>query len=159
MTATTDQTTPRDTFNIFVLPAMKDCEADPGAMHRAVSALCHIDALAEEVWHATNKPGPLRRYRDDLRGKCAELGYAWDIHDIHKHGMLIQRDPVLPNGRRPQVVHIGGVFQSNVFSNAFQIGTPDVVLTLRDGTTVSALAVIKRCVGWWDDELRRLGWI
>jgi hypothetical protein len=150
--------TPRDTFNTFVVPAMKDCEADPGATHRAVSALCHIDALAEEVWRATNKPGGLRSYRGTLRGKCPELGYAWDIHDIHKHGKLNEREPVLPNGRRPQVAHIGGVFQSNVFSSALQIGAPDVVLTLRDETTVRALDVIKKCVGWWDDELRQLGW-
>jgi hypothetical protein len=158
VTARTDQTTPRGTFKIFVRPAMKDCEADPGATHRAVSALCHIDALAEEVWQATtNKPGGLRRYRDTLRAKCAELGYAWDVHDIHKHGMLTQRDPVLPNGRRPQVVRVGWSY-SDAFSDAFQIGTPDVVLTLRDETTVRALDVIKKCVGWWDDELHRLGW-
>jgi hypothetical protein len=152
--------TPRDTFNIFVLPAMKDCEADHGARHRAVSALCHIDALAEEAWHATNKPeGSKRRYRDTLRARCAELGYAWDVHDIHKHGKLTSREPVLPNGRRPQVVHIGGAFQSNAFqADAFQVGSPDVVLTLRDGTTVRALDVIKKCVGWWDAELRQLDW-
>jgi len=158
--ATVDQMTPRDTFNILVLPSMQDCEADHGARHCAVSALCHIDALAEEVWHTTNKPeGSKRRYRDTLRAKCAELRYAWDVHDIHKHGMLDRRVPVLPNGRRPEVAHIGGAFQSNVFqATAFQVGSPDVVLTLQDGTTVRALDVIKTCVGWWDAEVRQLGW-
>ena len=124
--------TARDTFNAYVRPALKDCEADPGAGHRAVSALSHIDALAEEVWLATNKPeGEKWRYRESLRSKCAELGYAWDVHDIHKHGKL-GRVPILPNGRRPQVVQIGEAFQSNAFSDAFQIGSPEVVLTLQD---------------------------
>jgi hypothetical protein len=40
---------PRDFFDAYVKPAIADCESDPGAVHRAVSALCHIDALAEEV--------------------------------------------------------------------------------------------------------------
>jgi hypothetical protein len=70
--------TPRDTFNTFVRPAAADCQTDPGAPHRAVSALCHIDALAEEVWHVTNKPeGSVRRYRSSLQQKCVELGHAW----------------------------------------------------------------------------------
>jgi hypothetical protein len=152
--------TPRDTFNTFVRPAAEDCEADPGATHRAVSALCHIDALAEEVWKGIGKPeGTPTLYRDSLAGKCIELAYAWDVHDIHKHGKLDRREPTLPNDKRPKVKHIGGAFQSNAFqANAFQIGTPDVVLTLRDGTTVSALDVIKKCVRWWDAELRQLGW-
>lgn len=152
--------TPRDTFNMFVLPAAKDCEADHGAMHRAVSALCHIDALAEEVWHATKRPkGKVSDYRRSLQRKCIELGYAWDAHDIHKHGMLTRRMPTLTNGKRLQVVRIGQGFQSNAFqNNVFQTGRPDVVLTLRDGTTVRALDVIKQCVQWWDAELSRLGW-
>lgn len=73
--------------------------------------------------------------------------------------MLTRRVPVLPNGRRPEVVYIGGAFQRNVFqANVFQAGSPDVVLTLEDNTTVRALDVIKKCVGWWDAELGRLGW-
>jgi len=74
--------TPRDTFNTFVSPAAADCQSDPGATHRAVSALCHIDALAEEVWHATKRPeGSVPRYRNSLQEKCVELGYAWDVHE------------------------------------------------------------------------------
>jgi hypothetical protein len=154
--------TPRDTFNMFVRPAAADYETAPGAVHRAVSALCHIDALAEEVWHATNKPeGSKRRYRDYLKGKCIELGYAWDIHDIHKHGMLTSREPILPNGRRPQVVRLWPAVtqilgQQNMFM--FRTGGQFVNLTLRDGTVVRALEVIKKCADWWDAELSRLGW-
>lgn len=151
--------TPRDTFNTFVSPAAADCQSDPGATHRAVSALCHIDALAEEVWHATKRPeGSVRRYRNSLQEKCVELGYAWDVHDIHKHGLLT-RTSTLPNNERPQVVRIGQAFQSNVFQNdVFQVGRTDVVLRLRDGTAVRALDVIQKCVQWWDAELLRLGW-
>lgn len=153
--------TPRDIFNTFVRPAAADYEAAPGAAHRAVSALCHIDALAEEVWRATNKPeGKPRRYRDYLKGKCIELGYARDVHDIHKHGMLT-RQTTLPNDKRPQVVRIGPTMMTpvslqNVF--VFQTGGQFVNLTLRDGTAVRALDVIKRCVEWWDVELSSLGW-
>jgi hypothetical protein len=151
--------TPRDTFNTFVSPAAADCQSDPGAPHRAVSALCHIDALAKEVWHATKRPeGSVRRYRNSLQEKCVELGYAWDVHDIHKHGLLT-RTSTLPNNERPQVVRIGQAFQSNVFQNdVFQMGRTDVVLRLRDGTAVRALDVIQKCVQWWDAELLRLGW-
>jgi hypothetical protein len=121
--------------------------------------LCHIDVLAEAVWQATKAEGSKRRYRESLRAECAELGYAWDVHDIHKHGKLEQRVPMLPNGRRPQVVCVGKVFQRTVFQgNVFQVGKPDVVLTLEDGAMVRALDVIKTCVQWWDAELHRLGW-
>ena len=60
---------------------------------------------------STNKPeGSVRRYRSSLQQKCVELGYAWDVHDIHKHGLLT-RASTLPNDKRPQVVRIGQVFQ------------------------------------------------
>ena len=153
-------TTPRDFFDAYVKPAIADCEADPGAVHRAVSALCHIDALAEEVWHA--KPDVAAKssaYRTALKGKLAELAYAWDVHDIHKHGTLTKRTPVLPNGRRPEVVLVGTVFQSNVFqNNVFQVGKPKVMLTLQDGKQIAAIDVIRACAQWWDQELTKLGW-
>jgi len=114
--------TPRDMYNQYLVPSLKDCEADRGAVHRAVSALCHIDALAEEVWQAA-KPKPTKKhwqFRAALRRRCDELGYAWDIHDIHKHGMLDRPTRVLPNGRRPTVVYIGGAF-----SAGFSPGIPN----------------------------------
>ena len=150
--------TPRDFFNTYVRPALKDCEAEPDALHRAVSALCHIDALAEEVWNASHKRVGKRKFREQLRSRCAELGYAWDIHDIHKHGMLDKRAPMLSNGRRPEVVRTEGAFQSDAFSDAFQVDSTDVILTLHDKTQMRALAVIKKCIDWWDVELGKLGW-
>ena len=104
--------TPRDFYNTYVKPAVADCEAEPKAMHRAVSALCHIDALAEEVWHAKPEVSPSSFvYRTALKGRQVELAYAWDVHDFHKHGTLTKRTPLLPNGRRPEVVEIVGAFQ------------------------------------------------
>ena len=150
--------TPRDMFNQYLVPSRNDCEADPSAVHRAVSALCHIDALAEEVWQALAKPTRQPwQFREALRRRCVELGYAYDIHDIHKHGMLYKHKPVLPNGRRPTVAYIGGAFSAG-FSPGFQIGTPVVIITLHDGTTVKALDVVRTSVQWWDTELRALGW-
>jgi hypothetical protein len=150
---------PRDIFNQYILPALSDFKNEPAALHRAVSALCHIDALAEEVWSATKLDPNPRRYRETLKSKLIDLAYAWDVHDIHKHGMLNKRIPILPNGRRPDVVLVGCAFQSNmVQSNAFQVGKLEVVLTLHDGTQVRALKVIEACVDWWDSELTRLGW-
>jgi hypothetical protein len=152
--------TPRNFFDDYVRPAVADCEADPGAVHRAVSALCHIDALAEEVLHAKPEvggPGP-SAYRTALKDRQVELAYAWDVHDIHKHGTLDRRTPVLPNGRRPEVVQVAAVFQKNVFDPAiFQVGGPKVVLALQDGKQIGALAVIRTCVQWWDRELTKLG--
>jgi hypothetical protein len=160
--------TPRDTFNTYVRPALQDCEAEPGALHRAVSALCHIDVLAEEVWRATkaNQPrGGKRKYRRSLAHQCIELGYAWDIHDFHKHGALTEdRAPILPNGRRPRVIIVRRrppmqVIQPGAYIHVFQTGgTPTVMLELPDGKPLRALEVIKRCVEWWDAELGRLGW-
>jgi hypothetical protein len=75
--------TPRDFFEAYVMPAVADCEADPGAVHRTVSALCHIDALAEEVWHAKPQVATSSAaYRGALKSKLIELAYAWDVHDI-----------------------------------------------------------------------------
>ena len=151
--------TPRDFYNTYVMPAKTDCEAEPGALHRAISALCHIDALAEEVWHAKLEVGSSSAaYRDDLKVRRIELAYARDVHDIHKHGTLSRKTRVLPNGTRPEVVQVA-VFQTNVFQpNVFQGGGPSVVLILQDGNQISALAVIRTCVQWWDQELATLGW-
>jgi hypothetical protein len=151
--------TPRDFFNQYVRPALADCEAEPAALHRAVSALINIDALAETVWNATKPTKSPSQYRETLKSTLIDLAYAWDLHDIHKHGVLDRRVPILPNGRHPEVVEVGHVFQRNVFqSNVFQMGAPKVILTLKDGTQVQALNVIETCVGWWDTELTRLGW-
>jgi hypothetical protein len=96
-------------------------------------------------------------YREVLKGRQVELAYAWDVHDFHKHGTLDRRTPVLPNGRRPEVVQIAAAFQKNAFSNAFQVGGPFVVIT-QAGKQIGVLAVIRTCVKWWDQELARLGW-
>ena len=37
-----------------------DCETVPGAAHRAVAALCQVDALAEEVWLMRIKIFPMK---------------------------------------------------------------------------------------------------
>jgi hypothetical protein len=122
--------------------------------------LCHIDALAEEVWNAKSGMGASpAAYRAALKAKQIELAYAWDVHDIHKHGKLTRRKPVLPNGRRPEVVQVARAFQNNVFQqNVFQGGGPSVVLILQNGNQISALTVIRTCVQWWDQELATLGW-
>src|SRR5262245_50560723 len=98
---------PRDFFNQYVRPARADCEAEPAALHRAVSALINIDALAGVVWNATNPTKEPFQYREKLKSMLIELAYAWDVHDIHKHGVLTRRTPILPNGRRPEVMWVG----------------------------------------------------
>jgi hypothetical protein len=136
---------PRDTFDQYVFPSMKDFEANP-AKHRAVSALSYIDALAEDVWNAVGRPGKSAGdYRSSLAKDLIELAYARDVHDIHKHGMLDRKSVVLPNGRRPEVVYIGGALHA-------------VALTLKDGRTVTALDVARKCVNWWERKLTELGW-
>jgi hypothetical protein len=49
------------------------------------TALCHIDALAEEVWNG--KPG-MGGDPTAYRKALTRLAYAWDVHDCHKHGTL-----------------------------------------------------------------------
>src|SRR5215216_3176136 len=88
---------PRKFFDQYVVPSLNDLEADSTAAHRAVSALSNIDALAEEVWSATGKQGGSQQYRKALKARCIELASAWDVHDIHKHGLLTRRTPILPN--------------------------------------------------------------
>jgi hypothetical protein len=151
---------PRDMFNEYVIPALNDFEQDPTSLHRAVSALINIDALAEHVCQERGAPDSAAQFRDQLKGRCIELAYAWDVHDIHKHGTLTRRTPVLPNGRRPEVVWVGGAFQPNVFQHdAFQVGKPEVHLTLQDQSTRSALEVARIGAAWWDQELSYLGWL
>ena len=77
---------PRDTFNQYVLPALKDLEQDPAALHRAVSTLSFIDALAEDVWNERRPTQEVGSFRDSLAAQFVELAYARDDHDIHKHG-------------------------------------------------------------------------
>jgi hypothetical protein len=153
--------TPRGFFDAYVKPAVADCEADPGAMHRAVSALCHIDALAEEVWHANPQVGSSSfAYRTDLQNRQVELGYAWDVHDIHKHGTLTRRTPVLPNGRRPEVIHVEAGWDRDSW-DADVWDKPagrQVSLTLQEGEQIAALEVIRACAHWWDRELAKVGW-
>ena len=136
---------PRDTFDQYVFPSLKDFEANPFAPHRAVCVLSNIDVLAEDVWNTIGQGKSAADYRDGLRNDLIELAYARDVHDIHKHGMLGRKNRVLPNNRRPEVVYIGG-------------GLDAVALTLQDGNKVTALDVARKCVQWWERKLTELGW-
>src|SRR5262245_58757850 len=136
---------PRNTFDQYVFPSLKDLEANPVLPHLAVSALSNIDALAEDVWDAIGRPGTSANYRDTLAADLIELAYARDVHDIHKHGMLGRKSLVLPNGRRPEVTYI-------------RAGVHAVALTLQNGRTSIALEVARTCVDWWERKLTQLGW-
>jgi hypothetical protein len=63
----------------------------------------------------------------------------------------------LPNGRRPVVVRVGAAFGKGFQATGFQVGTPEVALTLADETQVPARAVIEKGVQYWKRELAKLG--
>jgi hypothetical protein len=151
-------------MNEYVLPAVDDFKNNPASTHLAIHALSQIDILAEQMWldikrQPTSAHGTIYKFREAFRMKHPELGYAWDVHDIHKHGYLSRRVPVLPNDRRPTVACVGGAFQSGAFqSDAFQVGTEATVLTLQDNSQIEVAQVIAVCLAFWETELKNYGY-
>ena len=152
---------PRQFFDQFVVPCVKDWEDDPLNVRKAVIAISQIDILADQVI-IHQHPGFTRVQAANVR-KATEQHtpirlLVRDVHDTHKHGPLQRPTATITIGERPKLERRGGGIQPNVFQNhAFQVGTPILEIVQDDGTKHLVENVIADALRYWEGELSSLG--
>ena len=152
---------PRQFFDQFVVPCVKDWEEDPLNVRKAVIAISQIDILADHVI-IHQHPGFTRGQLANVR-KATELNtpirlLVRDVHDTHKQGPLQRPTATITTGERPELERRGAGFRPNVFqNNVFQVGTPVLEIVQDDRTKHLVENVITDALTYWEDELSSLG--
>jgi hypothetical protein len=149
-----DVLNPRQFFDQFVVPCVKDWEEDPLNARKAVIAISQIDILADHVI-IHQHPGFTRMQIANVR-KATEQNtpirlLVRDVHDSHKHGPLQRLTPTITTGERSKLHRRG--FQNNVV----QVGTPVLEIVQDDGTKHLVENVIADALSYWEGELSSLG--
>jgi hypothetical protein len=152
---------PRQFFDRYVLPCVRDWQLDPLNVRKAVIAISQIDILADHViihQHPGFTRGQLANVRKATEQNTRIRLLVRDVHDTHKHGPLQRATATITTGERPKLERRGGVFQPNAFqNNAFQVGTPVLEIVQDDGTKHLVENVITDALTYWEGELSSLG--
>jgi hypothetical protein len=138
---------PREFFDQFVVPCVKDWEEDPLNLRKAVIAISQIDILADHViihQHPGFTRGQLANVRKAMEQNTRIRLLVRDVHDTHKHGPLEGATATITTGER---------FQDNVF----QVGIPALEIVQDDGTRHLVENVIADALTYWEGELSSLG--
>jgi hypothetical protein len=156
-----DVLNPRQFFDQFVVPCVKDWEDDPLSVRKAVIAISQIDILADQViihQHPDFNRVQLANVRKATEQHTPIRLLVRDVHDTHKHGPLQRPSATITTGERPKLERRDGIFQADAFQNdAFQVGTPVLEIVQDDGTKHLVENVIADALKYWKDELSSLG--
>jgi hypothetical protein len=151
---------PRQFFDQYVLPCVRDWQLDPLNVRKAVIAISQIDILADHViihQHPGFTRGQLANVRKATEQNTPIRLLVRDVHDTHKHCPLQRPTATITTGERPKLERRGEVFQPNVFQNLFQVETPVLEIVQDDGTKHLVENVITDALTYWEGELTSLG--
>jgi hypothetical protein len=151
---------PRQFFDEFVKPCVKDWEDDPLDVRKAIIAISQIDILADHVilhQHPGFTRGQLANVRKATEQNTPIRLLVRDVHDTHKHGPFQLPTATITTGERPALERLGGVFQPDVFqNNALQVGMPALEIVQDNGTRHLVENVINDALTYWEGELSSL---
>jgi hypothetical protein len=151
---------PRQFFDEFVMPCVKDWVDDPLDVRKAVVTISQIDILADHVimhQHPGFTGGQLANVRKATEQNTPIRLLVRDAHDTHKHGPLQRPTATITTGERPTLERLDGAFQPNVFrNNTFQVGMPVLEIVQDDGTRHLVENVITDALTYWEGELSSL---
>ena len=139
---------PRQFFDQYVLPCVRDWQLDPLNVRKAVIAISQIDILADHViihQHPGFTRGQLAKVRKATEQNTRIRLLVRDVHDTHKHGPLQRATATITTSERPMQNY------------AFQVGTPVLEIVQDDGTKHLVENVITDALTYWEGELSSLG--
>jgi hypothetical protein len=163
-------TTPREFFDNNVRPAYEAWQAEPLSewkMNAAVAMLNNMAAWVFVHWcpygSPTNKLAVYRAknegdYRTALaRHECQDFALVRDIADGHKHVILGRPNRQVTRADQTATERYGGEFLEE-FTEDFNIGTYQFVVTLDDGVTKLPVKDIAQTVfEMWERLLTQWG--
>ena len=138
---------PRQFFDQYVLPCVRDWQLDPLNVRKAVVAISQIDILADHViihQHPGFTRGQLANVRKATEQNTRIRLLVRDVHDTHKHGPLHRSTATITTSERPMQNY------------AFQVGTPVLEVVQDDGTKHLVENVITDALTYWEGELSSL---
>lgn len=138
---------PRQFFDQYVLPCVRDWQLDPLNVRKAVIAISQIDILADHViihQHPGFTRGQLANVRKATEQNTRIRLLVRDVHDTHKHGPLQRATATITTSERPMQNY------------AFQVGTPVLEVVQDDGTKHLVENVITDALTYWEGELSSL---
>ena len=138
---------PRQFFDQYVLPCVRDWQLDPLNVRKAVIAISQIDILADHViihQHPGFTRGQLANVRKATEQNTRIRLLVRDVHDTHKHGPLQRATATITTSERPMQNY------------AFQVGTPVLEIVQDDGTKHLVENVITDALTYWEGELSSL---
>ena len=138
---------PRQFFDQYVLPCVREWQLDPLNVRKAVIAISQIDILADHViihQHPGFTRGQLANVRKATEQNTRIRLLVRDVHDTHKHGPLQGATATITTSERPMQNY------------AFQVGTPVLEVVQDDGTKHLVENVITDALTYWEGELSSL---
>ena len=138
---------PRQFFDQYVLPCVRDWQLDPLNVRKAVIAISQIDILADQFiihQHPGFTRGQLANVRKATEQNTPIRLLVRDVHDTHKHGPLQRATATITTSERPMQNY------------AFQVGTPVLEVVQDDGTKHLVENVITDALTYWEGELSSL---
>ncbi len=156
-------TTPRNRshehFDTHVLPAFNHWLANPTDIRLAMSAAVALNQMADHFWHGFAGSDPARVYnatspgtfRSALATQNPEWSLVRDVAEAHKHVKLARPSRHLTSAG--QTVVTPTVYGTSAYDTGPSGGTPSVVVTLDDGSTVHFSSVAKRALEMWQSLL------
>jgi hypothetical protein len=132
---------PREFFDQFVMPCVKDWEHDPLNVRKAILAISQIDILADHViiyQHPGFARAQLANVRKAMEQNTRIRLLVRDVHDTHKHGPLQRATATITTGVLP-------------------VGMPILEIVQDDGTKHLVENVIADALTYWEGELSSLG--
>jgi hypothetical protein len=153
---------PRKLFQNFVIPSVRDWQANPVDIRRATVAICQIDIVADHFLlhiQPTLTRQSLSAERDALANSERMLGIVRDVHDTHKHGRLARRTAKITRGQVLEKTEIGGPIGSLCIGEGpiGGGGVSKLVVRLDDGSVVLVRNLIQTASQYWELELKRNG--
>lgn len=161
-------TTPREFFDRNVKPAYGAWRAEPLTEWKMRAAVAALNDMAEHVFHHWGKGHTevygavgTNQYRISLGSReCGDFTLVRDIAEGHKHVTLTRKNPKPLVTKADQVTQErhGGDFSADDFSEDFNIGTVQFVITLDDGVTKRAVSDVgESTLKMWEGLLRKWG--
>ena len=138
---------PRQFFDQFVVPCVKDWEEDPLNVRKAVIAISQIDILADNIiihQHPDFNRGQIANVRKTTEQNTPIRLLVRDVHDTHKHGPVQGATATITTGERLQ-------------NNVYQVGMPVLEVVQDDGAKHLVENVITDALTYWEGELSSLG--
>lgn len=147
-------------FDDHVIPNLREWSSLPTAYSRAMNLAICLNHLADHYWreHQMDLSKPLnavnfRDFRDRLVRLTPEYGLSRDVADAHKHFKLDGADRNITHATQTAIGAMGWVEAR--WGEGTWGGTPEVIVTLDDGSKHHFSTAVAKVVSMWQKLLGR----